>query len=197
MGNEQARSAHTSTDEDLIRAFQTGDEGAFVLLVGRYKGRLITYVYRFLGDYDDADDVVQETFMRVYHHKDSYHPIAKFSTWIYTIAGNLARTHLRKRSLFRYLRFGSEPGERHHDIPSEADGPDMQTDRILLSEKIQKALGKLSPTYREVVILRDIQDLPYEEIAKITGLEIGTVKSRLNRGRTRLQLLLRDVINES
>src|SRR5437879_422409 len=85
------------TDEELIKAFQNGREEAFSALVGKYKHQLMNFVYRYLGDYDDADDVVQETFVRVFRHKDSYEPVAKFSTWIYTIASNLAKSQLRRR----------------------------------------------------------------------------------------------------
>ncbi len=189
----------TQSDEELIAAFQQGRQDAYNLLVGRYKDPLINFVYRYLGDYDQADDVVQETFIRLYYKKDTYKPIAKFSTWIYTIATNLAKTQLRNRKrrvIFSLTRRGEEEREMQHEIPDERYAADSVADSSLKQEIIQKALNSIPEKYREAVILCDIQELSYEEICAITGLNIGTVKSRLNRGRTRLQELLKELINE-
>ena len=183
-------------DEELIASFQGGDETAFTLLVGRHKDHLVNFVYRFLGDYDDADDVVQETFVRVYKHKNAYTPVAKFSTWLYTIAANLAKTQLRRRKrtmIFSLTRKGDDQPGTAMDIPDSRYAADVVADSSLKHEIIQKALNAISPKYREVVVLCDVQELTYEEICSITGLNIGTVKSRLNRGRARLQELLKDL----
>ena len=188
------------TDEELIAAFQQGSEKAFDVLVGRFKNPLTNFVYRFLGDFDECDDVVQETFVRVFRNKHLYTPQAKFSTWIYTIAGNLAKSRLRQRdrhrlvSLFHPGKKGADEGER--EIPDLRYAADRDADRALKHERIQKALNSISPKYREVVVLRDIQELSYQEIAKVTGLNLGTVKSRIKRGRTMLQVLLRDIFEE-
>ena len=142
--------------------------------------------------------MVQETFIKVYRYKDSYNSVAKFSTWIYTIAGNLARTEYQKRkrrSFFSINAFGEDKNE-NFDIPDESYRPDVMTDSGIKDEIIQKALQKVSPVYREVVILRDVQDMSYEEIAEITGITVGTVKSRINRGRAQLQKLLKDIYKE-
>ena len=190
---------HKQSDEELIAAFQQGRLEAFNLLVGRYKDQLINFVYRYLGDYDQADDVVQETFIRLYHKKDTYRPIAKFSTWIYTIATNLAKTQLRnrkRRTIFSLTRHGTEDREREYDIPDERYAADSFADSSLKQEIIQKALNSIPEKYREAVVLCDIQELSYEEICAITGLNMGTLKSRLNRGRTALQELLKDLKNE-
>ena len=187
------------TDEELITAYQHGQIEAFNVLVGRYKDQLVNYVFRYLGDYDDADDVVQETFVRVYRKKDLYKPIAKFSTWVYTIATNLAKTQLRRHkrhTIFSLSRRSEEHEDKDYDIPDTAYTPDSQADSSLKQELIQKALNSISPKFREVIILFDIQELSYEEICKITGLNIGTLKSRLNRGRAKLQELLKDLKNE-
>src|SRR5689334_5252039 len=93
----QQTTARVRTDEELIEAFQKGDSHAYDLLVGRYKDQLVNFAFRFLGEYDGADEVAQETLIRVYRKKNSYRPIAKFSTWIYTIATNLAKSELRRR----------------------------------------------------------------------------------------------------
>ncbi len=187
------------TDEELILEFQNNNTiRAFEILVERFKNPLTNFVFRFLGDYEACVDVVQETFIKVYRYKDSYNSVAKFSTWIYTIAGNLARTEYQKRkrrSFFSINAFGEDKNE-NFDIPDESYRPDVMTDSGIKDEIIQKALQKVSPVYREVVILRDVQDMSYEEIAEITGITVGTVKSRINRGRAQLQKLLKDIYKE-
>lgn len=186
------------TDEELILEFQQNDTlNAFEILVQRYKNPLMNFVFRFLGNYAATSDVVQETMIKVYKNKNSYKTIAKFSTWIYTIAGNLARTELKKikrRNLFSINSFGEE--NKNFDIKDDAHGPDELTDSNLKEKIIQDALLKVNPIYRKMVIMRDIQELTYEEIAQITGKEIGTVKSRINRGRAQLRELLKDIYKD-
>ena len=186
------------TDEELILEFQQNDtEQAFEILVQRYKNPLVNFVYRFLGDYETCLDVVQETFIKVFRYKNSYSTIAKFSTWIYTIAGNLARTEYQRRKRRKFFSINSY-GENKEtfEIPDERYRPDIATDSGIKDKIIQKALLKVSQVYREVVILRDIQGLSYEEISEIMGITVGTVKSRINRGRVQLQKLLKDIYNE-
>jgi RNA polymerase sigma-70 factor (ECF subfamily) len=186
------------TDEELIIEFQkNNDKKAFEILIQRFKNPLTNYVYRFLGDYDSCVDVVQEAFIKVYRYKDNYSSVAKFSTWIYTIAGNLARTEYqrkRRRNIFSINSYGEE--EKTFDIPDESLRPDISTDANMKREIIQKALMKIRDSYREAVILRDIQELSYEEVAEILDIEIGTVKSRINRGRSELQKYLKDIYND-
>ena len=187
------------TDEDLIAAFQDGNESAFGELVSRYKDPLTNFVYRFVGDWEDSTDIVQETFIRVFRSRHSYKPVAKFSTWVYTIASNLAKTYLRRKRIRIVLPFSrkeSREPEREFEIVDDAAGPDTKADSSLLEERIQGALEGLSVKYREVIIMREIQELSYEEISAITGIRIGTVKSRINRARLQLQSMLRDIWEE-
>ncbi|MBI1805122.1 MAG: sigma-70 family RNA polymerase sigma factor [Ignavibacteriae bacterium] len=196
---ERQTAIHHKTDEELIADFQAGNLESFTLIVGRYKDQLMNFVYRYVGDYDDADDIVQDVFVRVYRNKNAYKPIAKFSTWIYTIATNLAKTELRRRkrhSLFSLNRGRDEQQEKQYDIPDSRYPADGEADRSLKQELIQRALNSLGGKYREILILCDVQDLSYEEICGITGLNMGTVKSRLNRGRAKLQVLLKDLLDE-
>lgn len=182
------------SDEELIGEFQRDNDAAFTLLVGRYRDPLINFTFRYLGDWDECNDVVQETFVRVFRSRHSYKPVAKFSTWLYTIATNLAKTRLRRRKLRRFVSLGfSRSDDSEFDLPDEEARADKQLESSMKEERIQKALGSLSPKYREVVVLRDVQELSYEEIAQITGLNIGTVKSRINRARTQLQKMLKDI----
>ena len=180
------------SDEQLIAKFQLGDLQAFDILVRRYKDQLLNFVYRFVGNRSDAEDIVQETFLRVYKNKHMYKEIAKFSTWVYTIAGNLAKTELRRRKrhkIFSVSNFVNE--ERDYDIPDREHSPEKQVDSAIQEEIIQKAIEKLPAKFKEVIILRDIQGFAYEEISQILNIPLGTVKSRVNRGRLKLQEDLR------
>jgi len=187
------------TDEELIVEFQNNNTiAAFEILVKRYKNPLMNYVFRFLGDYEACTDVVQETMIKVYRYKDSYQSIAKFSTWIYTIAGNLAKTELQKqkrRKMFSINAYGKDNDE-NYEIPDESYRPDVETDGEIKNEIIQKAILKVSAAYRQAVILRDIQELSYEEISEIMNITVGTVKSRINRGRAQLQQLLKHIYKD-
>jgi RNA polymerase sigma-70 factor (ECF subfamily) len=135
--------------------------------------------------------------IKFYLNKDSYREFAKFSTWIYTIAGNLAKNELKRRRRRVIFSIDNSDDDRSIQIEDKSFiAPDRATDGEIKNEIIQKALMKVKPVYREVVILRDIQDLSYEEIAEITSLSLGTVKSRINRGRTQLQKLLKTIYKE-
>ena len=193
------RNLNDLSDEELILEFQKNNtERAFEILVQRYKNPLTNFVFRYLGDYESCIDVVQETMIKVYRYKDTYQSIAKFSTWIYTIAGNLAKTELqrrKRRTILSINAFGKDNDE-NYEIPDESYRPDTITDSGIKDEIIQKAFMKVSESYRKAVILRDIQELSYEEIAEIMGITVGTVKSRINRGRAQLQKLLKNIHNE-
>ncbi len=186
------------SDEELIKVYQ--DENtleAYEILVKRYKDPLMNFVYRFVGDRDVCTDVVQETMIKFYLNKDSYRSFAKFSTWIYTIAANLAKNELKRRKRRVIFSIDNSDDEKSPQIEDKMFlSPDRAADGEIRNEIIQKALLKVKPVYREVVILRDIQDLSYEEISEITGLAIGTVKSRINRGRIQLQKLLKNIYKE-
>ncbi|KAF0152963.1 MAG: RNA polymerase sigma-E factor [Ignavibacteria bacterium] len=186
------------TDEELIKEYQDNNTlEAYEILVKRYKDPLMNFVYRFLGDRDACTDVVQETMIKFYLNKDSYRSFAKFSTWIYTIAANLAKNELKRRKRRVIFSIDNSDDEKSPQIEDKMFlAPDKSADSEIKSEIIQKALLKVKPVYREVVVLRDIQDLSYEEISEITGLALGTVKSRINRGRIQLQKLLKNIYKE-
>ena len=180
------------SDEVLIKQFQDGDVRSFNQIVLRYKDRLIYFVHGFVHDIDKAEDLVQDTFMKLYTHKDSYREIAKFSTWLYTIAGNLARTELRKLKRRKTYSVSSlSRDDREFIIQGTDDGPSEIHSADNIQKKIKKALADLSADFRTMIILRDIQELSYDEISKIMDVPLGTVKSRINRGRLKLQELLR------
>ena len=180
------------SDEILIKKFQDGDVGAYNQLVFRFKDRLLNFIYRFVNDLDLAEDLVQDTLLKLYTHKDSYREIAKFSTWLYTIAANLARTELRKkkrRKTFSVTELSRE--DREFIIASSDVDPSEDLSSQDFERNIQLALAELPDDFKTIIILRDIQELSYDEISKIVDVPLGTVKSRINRGRVKLQQLLK------
>ena len=181
------------SDKELILRFQQGDELAYVELVNRYRNRLINFVFRFVGSFEEAEDIVQDTFVKLYQKKDYYRPISEFSTWIFTIASNLAKTELRKRKR-RKVSYLSQIGmqEKDFDIPVE-DTTDEETVGEYTESQIQDAIQSLQLHFRTALILRDIEELSYEEISKILDVPLGTIKSRINRARLQLQEKLKHV----
>ena len=144
------------SDEELIARFQEGDVYAFEQIVQRFKNPLINFVYHFLGNRIDAEDVVQETFLRVYRNKHLYRTIAKFSTWIYTIAGNLAKTELRRRKrrkIFSITQMGYE--DKDYELPDEDSTPEKIVDGDMKGQAIREEIEALPVKFREVVVLRD------------------------------------------
>jgi RNA polymerase sigma-70 factor, ECF subfamily len=173
---------------ELVAAHLAGDSRAFGELVGRYRDRLVAFVNRMIGDRERAEDLVQEAFMRVYRHLHRFDPAKKFSTWIYTIASNLAKNELRNRSrsplvLYESLQPAGEPDRRPLQFEDSASRPDALFAGRYLREVIERAVAALSPHHREVFVMREIEGRSYEEIARLTGCNLGTVKSRLNRAR--------------
>jgi len=198
MPSAEGKEIKKLTDEELIYSFQEGNSDAYSEIVYRYKDKLINFVYRYAGNYDDSEDIVQETLIKVYTSKHLYKEIAKFSTWIYTIAINLAKTKLLKKQKMKTFSLSDsyDDEDKDFDVPDEAFTPDVDANSKFLSKHIQDALNKINENYRALVVMRDVEDLSYEEIVEITGLPMGTVKSRINRGREKLQELLKDIYNE-
>ena len=192
MPLDNKRNKYNYTDERLMSLFQGGDENAYIVLVNRYKDKLINFIYHYLKDSESAEDVVQETMIKLYQKKHYYKEIAKFSTWLYTIAKNLANTELRKRKnrkITLLSHFSND--DKTYEIPSDdlEIGQQVQTD--VVNEIIKDAVNQLSEKFKIVIILRDIQEISYEEISEIIGVPIGTVKSRINRARLQLQVELK------
>ena len=185
------------SDEDLIKRFQDGDEQAYVELVNRYRDRLMNFVYRFTSDSEQSEDIVQETLIKLYTHKHYYKKIAKFSTWIYTIAANYAKTELRKkknRKITNLSQMSSD--EKDYDLPSVQPDTDQLIESEYLEKRIQSAINTLPLHFKTVVVLRDVQELSYDEISNIVEVPLGTVKSRINRARLQLQKELKDLKKE-
>lgn len=182
------------TDEELIASFQQGNERAYLELVRRYKDRLVNFVFRFVGNQEQAEDIIQDTFLKLYTSAHMYREVAKFSTWIYTIAGNLAKTELRKRKRRNIISIHDMGlDDKEYEIPSFSYNPEKDQSSDYNEKEIQLAIQQLPEQFRTVILLRDIQELSYDEISKIVDVPEGTVKSRINRGRQRLQEILKEL----
>lgn len=182
-------------DAELVARQLEGEDRAFQVLMDRYVERLIYFVQRTIGDRSRAEDLVQEAFLRVYRHLHRYDPSRKFSTWLYTIAGNLAKNELRDRQrsptvLFQVLRKEDEGNGRPLEWEDERYLPDEMARRRDLEKIVEETVDELPSHHREVFALRELEGRTYEEIAELTGVKLGTVKSRLSRARDRFAELI-------
>lgn len=183
------------SDEELMQQVQHESHVAYTVLVKRYQPRLYKFVFRYTRNHQDAEDIIQETFLRVYRGRSGYRRIARFSTWLYTIALNLAKSHYRKNSKMVMMSIHSREDEEEQEVPELSDQhfyPDELTDNTLMMSRLYRAIDMLPEEFREVILMRDLYELTYDEIESITGLPMGTVKSRISRGRSRLQDIMRN-----
>lgn len=180
-----------SSDEDLMEACVEDSEEAFQELVNRYKSRILNIISRYIGDRERARDLTQEVFMRVFIHRRRYRRSGKFSTWIYTIAVNLAKNEIRRKVRLSKVIPVDTVTEMNESgtlqLTDEGPVADAQVATRDLSRTVREAIMKLPAKYREVLILRDLQDLSYIEIGEILGIPGGTVRSRINRARLALK----------
>ena len=181
-------------DTVLIRAVQAGDMTAFDELVLKHKDRLFNLIYWSLGDYQDANDCAQETFIKVFKSIKKFRFESAFSTWLYRIAINTCKNRI-KSSAYRWKKKtvsletsnGSKNGNPFSETVNGSPTPVMALEKKERMMRIQKAINSLPEEQNRVVVLRDIQGLSYQDISDITGLNLGTVKSRLARGRLALK----------
>src|SRR5918912_1660554 len=176
---------HALDDAELVTAFLHGAERAFQELVERYQTRLLNFIYRTIGDRERGEDLVQEVFIRVYRHLHRFDRSKKFSTWIYTIASNLAKNELRNRSrnplvFFQTIKKNWQDDDRPLQFEDSSSRPDDMYRKRHLRELVEASVSQLPEHHRQVFVLRELEGKSYEEI---TGCNLGTVKSRLNRAR--------------
>jgi len=189
------------SDEELILKVAEGSNLSFDILVDRYKVRLYNYLFRLVRNEDEAEEIAQETFVKAFIHAGKYKTIAKFSTWLYTIATNLVRNRLRaKKRAPRFLSLWSRGSDTEDegkaiDLVDHARQPDSQFNDSELSEIINDAIEKIPEKYRVSFVLREINQLSYEEIAAATGLKLGTVRSRINRARNCFRKLVEPILD--
>jgi RNA polymerase sigma-70 factor, ECF subfamily len=196
----QRESLKSIDDSAVVARFLEGEKRAFAELVERYQTRLINFVYRTTGDRERAEDLVQETFIRVYRHIHRFDQSKKFSTWIYTIASNLAKNELRNRSrnplvLFQTIKKNWTTDERPLEWEDNTYRPDDLYRKRHLKQLVDKVVEELPEHHRVVFVLREVEGKTYEEIAEITGCNLGTVKSRLNRARNNFAQLIAPLLD--
>ncbi len=165
-------------EQELIRRVQSGDEAAFEEIVRVYKHKIVNFLYQLTGDYQRAVELAQETFMRVYFKAHRYKPVAPFSSWVYTIASNLAKTDLKKSRRFYSVSLEDVQYKSHEGMLSK-ENPESSG----MEKNVKQALDGLHPRYRIPVILKDVEGFTQEEIAAILNKPVGTIKARISRGR--------------
>jgi RNA polymerase sigma-70 factor, ECF subfamily len=171
-------------DAECVRRVQQGDTDSFEILVRRHQRTIFNLVYRLLGDYDEAAEVAQEVFLSAYKSIGQFRGDANFSTWLYRIGLNHAST--RRKSL-------NNTQQRHVALDGTeviADGvadPAKSFEHKEIQQQVQQALNRLDPADARIILLRDLQDVPYEDVAEMLDIPVGTVKSRLHRARQALK----------
>ena len=187
-----------SDREVLLRA--SGDNAYLIVLVERYRSAVYNFVFRIVGLRETAEDIVQETFLRCLKHSHKCPPIQYVSTWLYTIAGNLAKTELRRRKRWHWVQIGPNDDEEQrtpfYEPVAKDPLPGEATDSNRVVATVTDAIHNLPQEFREAVLLRDLNGFSYDEISKIINCPIGTVKSRVNRGRLQLQKMLRSLATD-
>ena len=181
-----------TTDAELVRQCLAGDHGAWETIVRQYTTRVYNLAYRFTGRFDEAEDMTQEIFLKIYRTLNSYRSDSgALLTWIVRIGRNHLIDHYRK---YKTERTHTDPLEVEYDKaeenPARYANPAQALEQRELSERVHQALLKVSEDLREAVILRDLEEFTYEEIADMLKLPLGTVKSRINRGRVELARIL-------
>ena len=180
----------------MIKRVKNGDIEAFSELVGRYEKKTFNFAYRMLKDTHLAEDVTQEAFLRVFTKIDTLKENSSFSTWFYTILNNICLDYLRKKSrqpdTVSIGQKSTDDEEYELQIEDNSIGPHESLEKKEAAIMLEGALSKLSAEHRAAIILRDIEGREYEEIAKISGISLGTVKSRLSRARLALRKILEE-----
>ncbi|MBW3656524.1 MAG: sigma-70 family RNA polymerase sigma factor [Gemmatimonadetes bacterium] len=182
------------SDHELVTRAQLGSEKAYRELLDRYQRPVFSIIFRMIRDREQAEDLAQETFVRVFNHIGRYDPRYKFSSWIFKIATNLTIDWIRRKELKTVSIDGSRNAVTSDEmeasaitIVSEDENPEELLEAKELGEEIEEAIGKLRPEYRAAILLRHVEGREYQEIAEIMALPLGTVKTYIHRGRNELR----------
>ncbi|MCX5713105.1 MAG: sigma-70 family RNA polymerase sigma factor, partial [Candidatus Omnitrophica bacterium] len=197
--NEAGYSAIKNEDVLLIEAFNKGDQASFDKLVIKYKNKIFNLCFRFLNNYEEADDCAQEAFVKVFRSLSGFKFESSFSTWIYRVAVNTCKNKVlssefrQRKKMIRIDSPANDPkdGDRPLEIGDEKYSPRKAAQDAERSGFISEAIASLPDDQKQVIILRDIEGLSYDEIATVTGFNLGTVKSRISRARQTLCEMLR------
>ncbi|MBI4195999.1 MAG: sigma-70 family RNA polymerase sigma factor [Betaproteobacteria bacterium] len=169
------------TDQECVAASQHGDRDAFSTLVRRYQDRVFRYILRMVGSREEALELTQEAFIKAWQALPDWRPEAQFQTWLFRIASNTAMDVLRRRRVVEFVAL-----EGDDELPGESAGPEAQLQAKQRLRALEAALNRLSHEQREIVLLREMEDMSYSEISAVLGISEGTVKSRLARAREAL-----------
>lgn len=180
------------TEQELIYKASKNNIAAFEELISPYTTPLLNYTFRMLKNREDAEDALQETYLKAYNSINKFEGLSSFKTWIYKIATNVCLDILRKqkKQTHQSLNVTNEDGEHEISIPDETYSPEISAKKRAAMDTLKKALDKLSKEHKTAIILRDINGLSYDEIAEALSSNVGTVKSRINRARAQLKKLL-------
>ncbi len=181
----------TFDEVEIVKKAKDGDKKAFEVIVKKYQNRVANLIFKIIGDSDIVEDLTQEVFLRVFESLKEYKFSSAPYTWIYRITVNICIDEIRKRQRSRAYSLFDVLSQNPKAEPSYSP-VEKNVERSEMREIIEKAMSKLPPEYKTVIILRDFEDLPYEEIAKILKISIGTVKSRIFRARKLLAEYLKE-----
>ncbi|WP_236904913.1 RNA polymerase sigma factor [Clostridium formicaceticum] len=179
-------------EDVLIEKAKKGDVESFELLIGAYQKKAFNIAYRILGNLEDANDMTQEALVKVYRSIHNFKGNSSFSTWLYSIVNNVCIDFIRKnkKTKLLYIDGQQEEGAYTKELPDEMNTPECLFEKNEVKKMIHDAINQLNYEQRKIIVLRDIQGFSYQEIAEILDISVGTVKSRINRGRNHLKLLI-------
>lgn len=185
----------TAADETLVLRAQKGDQAALAELITRYERKTYNLAYRLMGNHADASDAAQEALVRVYTRLHNFRGDSAFSTWLFRVVTNTCLDELRRRGRLRHASLDNplpaDEGALPRQTTDDSDGPIERAERREVQAAVQRAIKRLPDEYRTVVVMRDLHDLSYHEIAAVLGTSLGTIKSRLHRARQALRLIIR------
>ena len=183
-----------ATDHDLVALAASGSEKAYRELLDRYQRPVFSLIYRMVRDRERAEDLAQETFVKVFNHIGTFNPKYKFSSWIFKIASNLTIDAIRRKELDTVSLDGSRNASTNDEVDatritveSRDENPEQFVEAKELGEEIERAIAVLRPEYRTAILLRHVEGRPYEEISEIMGVPLGTVKTYIHRARGELK----------
>lgn len=180
-------------EKEIVRRAKRGDEIAFEKIVLQYENKVYNLAYRYTGNEFDARDISQEVFLRVYRFLGQFNEESLFSTWLYRVALNVCKDSLRKKyskNEMNFSEFEGKDGDYTFDVPDLKYNPENELEQSELRREIADGLQKISPEHREILIMRDVVGMAYEDISKVLELEEGTVKSRISRAREKMRTRL-------
>ncbi len=176
-------------ENELIIKSQNGDINSFEILIENYQKYAFNIAYKMMHNYDDANDVTQEAFIKVFQYIKNFKRDSSFSTWLYRIVINTCKDEFKKRNKIQTISIDEE--DSYKEVKDDSKTPDEILESVEMRETIDRAINSLSSNYKEIIILRDIKELSYKEISEQLELPIGTIKSRICRARIELRNTLR------